>query len=99
MIIQPSYFSLLFYIVVLYVGIDFTVSGILIGRDQAKPVERSWLLGWLILKMNQRFFDRMQNQNPILQSIYSFRSIKFFTIMAGILIIIGSLILIIDILL
>jgi hypothetical protein len=98
MIIQSSLFNLLFYLIVLGIGIDFTISGILLMRDYDKYLRKTKLLGLIILRLNQSFFDRMRKHNQIYGFVYSSRSIKFFTLAAGILITVGSLIQIITIL-
>lgn len=99
MIIQPFFFSLLFYGILLYVGVDFTISGMLLQSKGTTPLINPKLLGLRIIKFNQKFFERMRNQNKIYRMIYSFQNIKFFTLIAGILITIGSLIQIIGTLL
>ena len=99
MIIQPLFFSLLFYTILLYIGVDFTISGILLQSKGTSPLVNPKLLGLLLIKFNQKFFERMRKHNKIYHWIYSFQNIKFFTLMAGILIIGGSLIQIIDTLL
>ena len=99
MTIQPAFFNLLFCVIGLGIGIDFTISGMLILRDYAKHLEKPRLVGLLILRLNQGFFDRMRKQNQIFRFIYSIQGITFFTLSSGILLSIGSLIQIIDILL
>jgi len=98
MTIQPIFFDLLFAVIVFGIGIDFTISGMLIRREYTKHLEKPKLLGLLILRLNQSFFDRMRKQNQIFQFIYSIQCITFFTLSSGILLSVGSLIQIIDIL-
>src|SRR5258706_2619255 len=98
MTIQPIFFNLLFTILVLYVGLDFTISGILL-RENFKDIVKPKLLGLLILKYNEKLFERLRQQNELYQRIYSFQSIRLYTAIAGILLSIGSAIQITDILL
>lgn len=97
MIITPTCFYLLLYMAILGVGIDFMISGIMVFKKFSESLEKPKLLGLRILRLNQVFFERMRRQNKIYQYVYSEWSIKFLTLLSGVLIIIGSLIQIFDI--
>ena len=98
MINQTTFVTLFFYIVILVVGLDFLISGLLIQSDHTRWLERPKLLGQLLLRINQSFFNKMRGQNRFFEFIYSLRWLKFFMILAGVLIMVGALIPIIDIL-
>lgn len=97
MTIQPDFFTIFFYIIVLFIGLDFTLSGILLLKDYTKSLEKPRLLGLLSLKFNQKMIEKMQNSNQVYQSLYSYKIIRFYILMAGVIIIVGSIIAIIDI--
>jgi len=88
-----------FYLMILFVGVDYFISGILGLRENLKYPKKPKLLGLLILKKNQNFFEQARKQNQVFQIIYSHQSIMYMTLIAGLLLIIGSLIQLIDILL
>lgn len=96
MAINPDFFTLFFYIVIFLIGIDFSISGILLLKAHTMAIEKPRLLGLLSLKINRNMIDKMQNSNHVYQSLYSFKYIRIYILVAGFLIIIGSLIGIID---
>ena len=85
------------YFIILGIGIDFAVSG-LIFKGDVKELRKPKLLGLLILKLNQGWFERMRKLHSIFHLLYSLQSIRFLTFAAGVLIIVGSTIAIIGLL-
>jgi hypothetical protein len=98
MTIQPIFFNFVFFIILLAFGIDFTLSGYLAIKE-IKHLERPKLLGLMIMAIYQRVYERAKKPNKLLLVIYSHEYMKIYTLIGGILIIIGSLMGIFDLLL
>jgi hypothetical protein len=97
--LRPIHFNLAFFILVLFLGIDFALSGYLAIRDRDKYLNKPRLLGLLIMIANQKVYERSKKQNYILKIMYSYDYSKIYTLVGGLLIIVGGLIAIYDILL
>ena len=96
MIIQPYIFDLLFYTIVMLIGIDFTLSGWLALRKGIIVLERLRLLGLLILRAMNKLYDDSQGANGFFKLIYSFTYMRVNIFISGVLIIIMGLLLIFD---
>lgn len=96
MIIQPYIFDLLFYTSVLLIGVDFTLSGWLALRKGITILERAKLLGLLILRAMNKLYENSKGSNRLFQFMYSFKYMRVYTFISGLLIIISSLLLIFD---
>ncbi len=94
--ISPPVFDLLFYTVVFLFGLDFSISGFLVLRENSANLKRPRLVGlWIIRRMNSLYGST--NRSQLFSLIYSTRNMAIQTLFAGILVIIGSLIMIVDI--
>jgi len=94
-IIPAHTFELLFYIIVFLFGLDYTISGILVFRDENKNFKKPKLLGiWIIHKLSSLYGST--NQPKLFSAIYSIKSMALQSLAAGLLIIVGSLVMIID---
>lgn len=96
--IQPFVFDLLFYFAILLAGLDFTVSGFLVLRENSKPLKKPKLLGLQIIRVMQ-ISDTPQKKNSLTFLMFNLRHMGIYTFVAGILIITASLIMVFDILL
>lgn len=99
MIIQPIFFNLVFFIVILLFGVDFTLSGYLIIKQKTEYLKRPKLLGLVIMNANQKVYERSKKPNKLLSVMYSYEYTKIYTFLGGILIIVGSLMGVFDVLL
>ncbi len=97
--IQPIHFDLVFFVLVLLFGVDFALSGYLVIKNKDKYLEKPKLLGLLSMIVNQKVYERSKKPNKVLMVMYSYDYMKIYTLVGGILIIVGSLIGIYDILL
>jgi len=94
--IQRFSLDILIFIFGLYIGIDYTISGIMLIKCGTKPLVKPRLLGLAFLKFSQKPIEKMRKFYPFFQVILSFNNMKIYTLIAGILFIIGSLYAIID---
>ena len=94
-IISPNIFNLLFYSIVLLFGVDFALSGFFVLRENHKHSKKPRLLGfWIMQKMN--ILHGSTNRPKWFSAIYSMRNLALQSLLAGFLLIIGSLLMIVD---
>ena len=95
-IVSPPIFELLFYVVVFLFGVDFSISGFLVLRKNRANFKKPRLVGiWIIKRMSALYGS--PNSSRLFSLIYSTRNMAIQALLAGALIIIGSLIMIVDI--
>ncbi len=96
MIISPPIFNLLFYAVIFLFGLDFSISGFLVLRENSANFKKPRLVGlWIIRRMSAVYGST--NRSKLFSLIYSTRNMAFQGLFAGVLLIIGSLIMIVEI--
>lgn len=98
MTIQPTVFNLLFYVVVLIAGLDFTLSGWFALRNGEVVLESHKLLGVRILRSLNNLYENSLHSKRIYELMYSFRYMRVYTFISGILLVFIGLALILDIL-
>src|SRR5687768_6025081 len=92
MTIQTYILDLLFYIVVLLAGVDITLSGWLALRRGIIVLQRPKLLGLLILRIMNKIYDTSPAPNRYFELLYSFKYLRVYTFISGLLIMMSSLI-------
>jgi hypothetical protein len=95
-IISPPIFDLLFYVVIFLFGLDFSISGFLVLRENSANFKKPRLIGlWIIRRMSALYSST--NSSKLFAFIYSTRNMAIQALFSGVLLIIGSLIMIVDI--
>ena len=96
MIIVPSpLFDLLFSTVVFLFGLDFSISGFLVLRENATDFKKPRLIGlWIIRRMSA--LHTIKDRPQWFSLIYSTRSVAMQGLVAGVLLIFGSLVMIVE---
>jgi hypothetical protein len=97
MIIQFNIIYLFFYFLILIVGLDFLLSGFLILKKNALALEKPFLLGLLLIKFTHPS-DFSQKKSGLYILLFGLRNMGWYTMLAGVLIVTGSLIMIYSIL-
>jgi len=95
-IISPPVFDLLFYIAGFLLGLDFFISGILVLQENSVHRGRSRLVGIWIIRNVSALYGSTSRSN-FLSFVYSTRNLAIQTLFGGVLVVVGSLIMIVDI--
>jgi len=97
MTIQPFVFDFIFYAVVFGAGLDLTISGYKVLKENTNALEKPKLLGLFIIK-TMHISDTSQIQNRLTLMMFKLKNMARYTFLAGVLLLIASLIMILGIL-
>lgn len=98
-VIEPQTFDFLLCLIIFVMGLDFIWSGYLVIRNKNPEIKKRRLLGlWVIRKLH--IPDNKKNEyHSLVSLLYNFRNMGFMTLAGGLLITIGSIIMIVGFLL
>lgn len=89
-IIGPKVFDLLFYLLVLFIGLDYVWSGYRVIKDKTHRNIKPKLLGYWIIKRFQ-ISDKDKKYNKLFhRTFYSTRNLGVWTFISGILCVFAS---------
>ena len=94
-IIGPSTFDLIFFVIVLLFGLDFIYSGILAVKDPRKYLQKPKLFGlWAIKRMNT--LTRVPKASKLTLFLYSIKNMAFQALVAGVMLMVIGVLAILD---
>lgn len=85
------YFEYIIWLIVLLFGLDFIFSGYLVFMSDTKYLKKPKLFGLLAIAACQNLFERSKSKNKYMEIKYSYKYMRVYTIISGILLIMISI--------
>jgi len=87
----PISFEFIIWIIVFFFGLDFIISGYIVIKSDTKYLKKPKLLGLLGIAATQNLYDLSKHKNKYMEIKYSYKYMKVYVILGGIILIIMSI--------
>jgi len=95
MTISPVGFEIFFYLCILGIGIDFMISGIMVLKENSKPLEKPRLIGLLIIKI-MHLPESKNNRKNLSWLMYDMKNMGKYCFIGGVLTTLSSILILLE---